>query len=93
MDQFSTYWPILSICFVIATSVWSIALWLNGHFNTIRKEITALGKEIVDKLQYHERHDDQRFGQIQEALTDIRVRNAAMEALNVLREKNREENK
>lgn len=84
MDQFSTYWPILSICFVIATSVWSIALWINGHFNILRKELSELGKEILDKLQYHERHDDQRFGQIQEALTDIRVRNAANEAMLIL---------
>lgn len=84
MDQFSTYWPILSICFVIATSVWSIALWINGHFNIIRKELSELGKEILDKLQYHERHDDQRFGQIQEALTDIRVRNAANETMLII---------
>lgn len=80
----------IGVMLTIAGSVWSMAWWLNGHFNAIRKEIIALGKELVMKLEYHERHDDARFGQIQESLTDIRIRNAASDALLVLREQKKD---
>lgn len=82
-------WGFLGICFTVASSVWGLAWWLGGHFNAIRKEIILLGKELVEKLEYHERHDDVRFNQIQDAVTDIRIRNAASDALLVLREKQR----
>jgi len=63
----------------VVTAVWSLAWWLNGHFNNIRKDVTLLGKEILDKLEYHERHDDTRFSQLRDDIWDIRVRNAAID--------------
>jgi hypothetical protein len=80
----------IGVMVTIAGSVWTLAWWLSGHFNMIRKEILALGKELVEKLEYHERHDDVRFDQVQNAITDIRVRNAASDALLVIREKRKE---
>lgn len=77
----------LGVIVTIAGSVWSLAWWLSGHFNSVRKEIILLGKELIEKLEYHERHDDTRFSQIRDDITDIRVRNAASDALLVLREK------
>ncbi len=71
----------IGVMLTIAGSVWSLAWWLNGHFNSIRKEIVSLGKELVQKLEYHERHDDARFHEIHDTITDIRVRNAAYDAL------------
>lgn len=56
-----------------------MAWWLNGHFNNIRKDFLALGKEIINKLEYHERHDDVRFSQMRDDIWDIRVRNAAVD--------------
>lgn len=38
-------------------------------------------KAIVDKLEYHERHDDDRFGQIRNDLAELRIRNASKDAL------------
>lgn len=69
-----------AIGMIIATagSVWSLAWWLNGHFNNIRKDFTAIGKEIISKLEYHERHDDVRFSQINDSVWDIRVRLAGV---------------
>lgn len=85
--MFENQWGFIGIIVTIAGSVWSLAWWLSGHFEKIRKEIVMLGKELVDKLEYHERHDDTRFSQIRDDITDIRVRNAASDALLVLREK------
>lgn len=72
-------WSYVGLMISIGASVWSLAWWLNGHFNNIRKEIAFLGKEILDKLEYHERHDDTRFSQIRDDIWDIRVRNAAFD--------------
>lgn len=38
-------------------------------------------KAIAEKLEYHERHDDDRFGQIRSDLAELRIRNAAKDAL------------
>lgn len=63
----------------IMGAVWSLAWWLNGHFNNIRKDFSSIAKEIVSKLEYHERHDDVRFSQLRDDIWDIRVRNAAFD--------------
>lgn len=84
--QDATFWGFLGVMLTVASSVWAMSAWLNGHFNLIRKEITGLGKDILDKLEYHERHDDSRFAQVQDAVTNLRVNAAASDALLVLRE-------
>jgi hypothetical protein len=71
----------IGIILATAGSVWSLAWWLNGHFNNLRKDFIALGKEIIDKLEYHERHDDKRFAEIRDDIWDIRVRNAAFDKI------------
>lgn len=72
----------------VVTTVWSLAWWLNGHFNGMRKELAQLGKDILNKLEYHERHDDSRFSQVdskfsqvRDDIWDIRVRNAAADGI------------
>lgn len=77
----SNFIAIVSLFLTIFAAVWSLAWWLNGHFNNIRKDVYALGKEILDKLEYHERHDDTRFSQLRDDIWDIRVRNAAMDGI------------
>jgi len=70
---------VVGLLISIFGAVWSLAWWLSGHFTNIRKDFYALGKEILDKLEYHERHDDTRFSQIRDDIWDIRVRNAAFD--------------
>lgn len=71
-----TTWGTISIIVAISGSVWSMAWWLNGHFNSIRKDFLLLGKEIIEKLEYHEKHDDQRFADITNSLWEIKLRQA-----------------
>lgn len=71
----------VGVMVTVAGSVWTLAWWLSGHFSAIRKDIIALGKELLDKLEYHERHDDQRFSQVRDDIWDMRVRAAASEGL------------
>lgn len=74
MENLSVTLVIVGLVCTILGAVWSLAWWLSGHFSAIRKDFYALGKEILDKLEYHERHDDQRFSQIRDDIWDIRVR-------------------
>jgi len=47
----------------------------------VSERVSTVEKVIVGKLEYHERHDDSRFGAIRDDLSDIRIRNASKDAL------------
>ncbi len=72
---------LLSTVTGVAAVVWTFAWWLSNKFNsmmsTFSDKIDKVGNMVLDKLDYHEKHDDQRFGQISNDIWDIRVRNAA----------------
>lgn len=81
LENASAVVALVGLFLSIFAAVWSLAWWLNGHFTNIRKDVYSLGKEILDKLEYHERHDDSRFSQIRDDIWDIRVRNAAADGI------------
>ena len=45
-------------------------------------EVDKLERGISQKMEYHERHDDDRFGRIRDDLWEIRVSNAAKQGGN-----------
>ena len=51
--------------------------WLNGGLSKIRKLVYDQSEKIFDKLEYHERHDDERFEAVRKDLWQLRVSNAA----------------
>lgn len=69
----------------VGGTVWALAWWLSGQFSEIRSFVYAqtnrIEQTILNKLEYHEKHDDQRFTGIRNDLWDIRVRNAAKDGL------------
>lgn len=83
--MFSADWATLGIIFTIVSAVSSLTWWLSGQFGSMRnlvfERVSTVEKVIVDKLEYHERHDDSRFGAIRDDLADIRIRNATKDAL------------
>lgn len=72
----------------ILAAVAGLAWWLSGQFSNLRglifSQIEKLDQKISDKLEYHERHDDQRFIDMRNDIWDIRVRNAARDGVNPL---------
>ena len=71
-------------------SVWSLSWWLSNQFTALRNLLYTTVKKseenIIAKLEYHEKHDDQRFSSVDERfsslkddLWEIRVRNAALD--------------
>lgn len=80
-------WSTVGIILTIVSTVSGLTWWLSGQFSAIRnlvfERVSSVAKEILDKIEYHERHDDDRFSQIRSDLGDIRVRNASKDAMMV----------
>lgn len=81
----SVDWSTVGIIVTIVTTVSGLTWWLSGQFNTVRglvfEKVSSIAKEILEKIEYHERHDDERFSQIRDDLAEIRVRNAAKDTV------------
>lgn len=71
----------IAVAVFVGGTVWALAWWLSGQFSEIRalvyQQMSSVKTNILDKLEYHEKHDDARFADIRNDLWDIRVRNAA----------------
>jgi hypothetical protein len=63
------------------TFVGSMVWWLASQFRSTRDLIYKMKDEILEKLEYHEKHDDTRFQDIRNDIWAIRVRNAALDGL------------
>jgi capsule polysaccharide export protein KpsE/RkpR len=62
----------------------SLAVWINGQFAKIGRFIMEQTDKMLNKLEYHERHDDERFADVTKRfdavsknLYEIRISNAA----------------
>jgi len=59
---------------------WVSATWLSKQFTDLRKVIQTtsdkLEKFIIDKIEYHERHDDARFHELQNQMWELRLEQA-----------------
>lgn len=64
----------LVVSIVIAS--WRQAVWLGKQFSDQKEFMISIKDQILDKLEYHERHDDQRFASVSDELWAIKVRNA-----------------
>lgn len=83
--MFSTDWSTGGIILTVISAVASLTWWLSGQFSSVRnlvfERISLVEKVLIDKIEYHERHDDDRFSAIRNDLADIRLRNATKDAL------------
>lgn len=77
----------------VFAAVWSLAWWLSGQFTNLRNliytQVEKLNNSFSSKLDYHEKHDDTRFANldlrfasVRDDIWDIRVRNAATDGTN-----------
>lgn len=75
----------LAVGIFVGGTVWALAWWLSGQFSEVRalvyQQMSSVKTNILDKLEYHEKHDDARFADLRNDLWDIRVRNAAKDGL------------
>lgn len=70
------YLPVIAISVTIISAVWGHALWLGGQFKQVDEKFAKILSTITDKLEYHERHDDNRFSQITDGIWELRLQTA-----------------
>lgn len=70
------YYGAAIIAFIISGQ-FGLGIWLNSQFNIIRKEQIAIKEKLLTKLEYHEKHDDQRFADITNRLWEMKLDIAA----------------
>lgn len=75
---------LVGLALTVFASVWSLAWWLSGKFEALSKYLFArieqVEKTVLDKLEYHERHDDTRFSSIHNDIWELRIHNAAQDS-------------
>jgi len=54
-----------------------MASQFTGVRKLIHQEIGRVEANVLQKLEYHEQHDDQRFNTVNNNLWEIRIRNAS----------------
>jgi hypothetical protein len=68
----------------LGTAFW-LSWWLSKQFVSTKQLVyeraDSLKKFFLEKIEYHEKHDDSRFQEIRNDIWDIRVRNAARDGL------------
>lgn len=75
----------LSTLFTIVITAGGAVWALSGQFAKTREmvenKLDKLETTLVSKMEYHERHDDARFTEVKNDIWQIRVENAAKEAI------------
>ena len=70
-------WPDLVRLGTVAGVVWTAAWFLFRQQNSLRDLVYAKFDEVknvvLDKLEYHERHDDQRFDNVRKDLQLVQI--------------------
>ena len=87
--DYSIIITVVSFLAGLATFVGSLVWWLAGQFKTLGDLIFKVKDDILSKLEYHEKHDDQRFLECKTDLQmfkndiwELRLRNATQDGVN-----------
>lgn len=59
---------------------WGFSIWLQKQFNLVYVKLEAVRDVVLSKLEYHERHDDNRFEAVRKDIWELRLRNASLDA-------------
>lgn len=86
MDEWSLVLGVLGAVMIVLTSMWRFLTWISEQFASMKDyvndRISDLESKIVDKLEYHEKHDDHMFSNIHNEIRELKIldatRNGAM---------------
>jgi len=81
--EWNTVLTILGLFGGFVAYLMGVTVWVNKQFSNtnslLYRKHEELKQFINDKLEYHERHDDKRFDNVQKDLLAIKLRNAAID--------------
>jgi hypothetical protein len=76
-----------SVLLVMISSIFLLGWRLNNQFRDVRQLVFTQSEKIkeffLSKLDYHEKHDDERFDKISNDLWLIRIHNAARDGADI----------
>lgn len=76
---------LLTILLSVSGSAWALRGSVYNEFSKVKDNfyvrLDSMEQNILDKLEYHERHDDRRFDNVNNDLLTIKLRNAAIDGL------------
>ena len=82
-----TEWiPVVTIVVGLISSTWYLAWWFSGKFTAMNKLVYEQIEKVLNKLEYHEKHDDKRFSDIRDDIWDIRVRKGIIKNISTKRD-------
>lgn len=67
---------LLGIAGSIIAASWFQGIWISRQFSVIKDFINDKVDDVLNKLQYHERHDDKRFDDITNRIWMMKLENA-----------------
>lgn len=56
---------------------WTFISWLSRQFTRVYAKMDELVEKIMNKLEYHQKHDDSRFNEVRSDIWELRLRNAS----------------
>lgn len=83
MDWVNSITQIVIALLTVLGGLWAFAMWLTRRFKEVTDLVFKKTEEILNKLEYHERHDDRRFAAVTDDLWTIRLENASRHNQNV----------
>jgi hypothetical protein len=75
--MFNNIYEVLMIMSTVVGAAWTLAFWFSGKIESKNERVIKKIDQVLDKLEYHERHDDQRFSSLRDDIWEIRVTQAA----------------
>lgn len=71
--SWETLLGLVSIVGGLVSTVWWFRSWFASQFSKIYDRMGAVENNITSKLEYHERHDDQRFQDIHNRVWEVKL--------------------
>ena len=68
-----------TIIALVGSMTWWLSVQLNNLKSLIFAQTTEVKESILNKLEYHEKHDDERFSNLDKRIWEMQVRNAAID--------------
>ena len=82
--DWNLFFQVAGVATGVAGTLVTMTWWLSRQFSSQTErffnKMDSLFEKISIKLDYHEKHDDQRFSEIKDDLWEVRVRLAGHEA-------------
>lgn len=74
--DFSAVIALAALIATILGAVWTQGIWISKQFAVLKDFVNTKVDIVMDKLEYHEKHDDSRFNDISNRIWTLRLENA-----------------